>query len=743
MKPNSRLLALFLCVVTALAVQAQEGVADTLVLREISVTAIKQASDLRSQATPVTVVDRAEVERNQMLTPKAAAVKVPNLFMPDYGSRMTGTVYVRGIGTRIDQPAMGLTVDNVPVLTKENYDIDLMDISRLEMLRGPQSTLYGRNTMGGVMNVYTLSPFNYQGTRLLGEWASHSSWRVAAAHYARMSERLAISAEVHYGSTRGEYRNQFNGRKCDWERQGGGRLKLEWRPDASLTVSNVLWLGVTRQGGYPYEWTETEHIAYNDTCFYRRTSLLYGLTVRKQFAHFTLSGITSYQYLDDNMTLDQDFTVEPYFTLTQARTEHAVTQDVVARSLPGRGDGYNWLVGAFGFFRRYVMSAPVTFKDVGIARLIEDHVNDAMSDYPVAWDTRSFVLGSHFTSPNWGGSLYHESTYRVGQWTLAAGLRLDYEQATLRYHSETRTGFSVMHEGAVYAHVPIDIDERGTLKRDFLQLLPRLSATWHPWPGKPHTVYAVLSRGAKAGGFNTQMFSDVLQQRLMNMMGIGVKYDVDKIVTYDPEKAWNMEMGGHFECWNSRVRSDLSVFYMDCRDRQLTVFPDGTTTGRVMTNAGRTRNWGVEFAMEVRPLDNTMLNISYGYTNAKFVDYDDGKDDYSGNYVPYSPAHTFYVEALRDISMGHDKSRRLTLAVNLRCAGRIYWNEANSQSQPFYAQLGATATLHWHPVQLQLWATNLTDTHYKAFYFVSIQHEFMQRGRGRMLGVTLRLNFDQ
>ena len=96
------------------------AVGDTLSLSEVTVTAIKQG-DLRSQATALTVIGRQEAERNQVLSVKTAADLVPNLFIPDYGSRMTSTVYVRGIGTRIDQPAVGLTIDNVPVWYSETY----------------------------------------------------------------------------------------------------------------------------------------------------------------------------------------------------------------------------------------------------------------------------------------------------------------------------------------------------------------------------------------------------------------------------------------------------------------------------------------------------------------------------------------------------------------------------------------------------------------------------------------------
>ena len=718
------------------------AISDTLSLDEVTVTAIKQSSDLRTQATALTVIGRQEAERNQVLSVKTAADMVPNLFIPDYGSRMTSTVYVRGIGTRIDQPAVGLTIDNVPVMTKENYDFDMMDITRFEMLRGPQSTLYGRNTLGGLMNVYTLSPLNYQGTRAVVEGANYGTWRVGASHYMLLGDDLGLSISAQYGSTRGEFTNMHNGKRCDWERMFSTRAKLEWRSANGWYAANILSFSSSRQGGYPYEWVETGQIAYNDTCFYRRTSIMDGLTLRKDFDRYTLSSITSYQYIDDNMTLDQDFTVKDYFTLTQARREHAVTQDFIIRS-HGSGEGYHWLAGASGFYRRYTMDAPVTFYNYGIEQLIEKHFNDAMPQYLVEWDTRSFLLGSHFTSPNWGASLYHDSHYTWGQWTVSAGLRLDYEHARLNYHSETHTGYDILvrDTGEVFAHGDIDIVDRGTLDKDFFEILPNVSLTWHPWPGKNHTVYLAMSRGSKAGGFNTQMFSDVLQQRLMKMMGIGMQYNVDKMVGYKPEKAWNYELGGHFECWQGRVQSDMDIFFMDCRDRQLTVFPPGTTTGRMMTNAGKTHSWGAEFALTVTPTDMTRMSMSYGFTHATFKDYNDGKMDHSGNRVPYAPMHTLFAELCHSIKVGGNDNKLLSFAANVRAAGDIYWDDANTLSQPFYALLGASITWQQRHYSLQLWGRNLTDTQYKTFYFVSIQHPFLQHGHGRQLGATLRLQF--
>ena len=718
-----------------------EAAIDTVTLADVSVTAIKQgaATDL---TTASTVLNKSEVERNGIVTVRGVSDLVPNFFLPDYGSRMTSTIYVRGLGARIDQPSMGLNIDNVPVMCKENYDFDIADISRVEMFRSPQSTLYGRNTMGGLMNVYTLSPMQWQGTRIIAEMASHMTLKVGASHYARINDKMGIAGGIYYTSTNGQYTNQYNGKKCDWERQGTGRLKLVWQPSSSLMLSNTLSASISRQGGYPYEWVETGQIAYDDTCFYRRTSIMDGLTITKRFDSWSLSSITSYQYIDDNMTLDQDFTPMPYFTLTQARREHAVTQDVVARGDNSRA--YKWLVGAFGFYRRYKMDAPVTFKDTGIKSLIEDHINSVNPYYPVVWNERSFVLGSRFTNPTWGVALYHQSSYDWKRFTFTAGLRFDYEHTSLNHNSETHTGYRVMNAatGEVFHSNNIDIDDGGSLSKHFTELLPKFSITYHLPTAGESSIYASVSKGYKAGGFNTQMFSDVLQQRLMGIMGIGAAYDINDIVGYKPEKAWNYEIGGHFESANRRVRGDLALFYIDCRDRQMTIFPDGTTTGRIMTNAGKTRSVGAEASMSVNFTDNLGMNLSYGYCDARFVRYNDGKADSKDKHVPYCPQHTLFAQAFYTYNFkgGSDWAQSITIDANLKGTGEIYWNEANTQRQPFYELLGSSITLAGKHYSLQLWGQNLTGTRYNTFYFVSISHEFLQRGHSRMLGATLRIN---
>ncbi|MCM1110113.1 MAG: TonB-dependent receptor [Clostridium sp.] len=745
----NRLLKTYLTILGLVAAFAADAAgsaeaSDTLQLGEVSVTAIKQSRFLGNQAVAYTTVSAEEIRRQNIVNMKDVSEIAPNFYIPAYGSRMTSSIYVRGIGARIDQPVVGLNVDNVPFLNKDNYDFDLTDIARIEILRGPQSTLYGRNTMGGLVNIYTLSPFVYQGGRVMAEGGNGPMMRMSVGYYHRFSARLAMSWNANFNYVGGYYRNEFaNGEDVGMEKNFAARWKICARPSETVTIENIAAFGVARQGGYPYAYKLSGEINYNDTCFYRRNSFSDGLTVNWDPGSFSLSSITSLQTIDDNMTLDQDFLPLDYFTLTQKRREWAVTQDFVGKGSAGI---YSWLGGLFGFYRHTSMDAPVTFKGHGIKTLIEDKRNEQNPDYPVRWRDPEFVLGSHFTYPVAGAAVYHRSSLRLGAFTLDAGFRLDYEHAALDYRSTCSTAYDVLHtssDGAeeVYRHQDIDIDDRGHLSHDYLQFLPKFSATWHIRGMRESNLYASVAKGYKSGGFNTQMFSDVLQQRLMRELGLGMNYDIDDIVGYKPEKSWNYEVGAHVECGGGKVVTDLALFYIDCRDQQLTMFPDGTTTGRITTNAGKTRSIGGELSTTFRPSDHWTFRASYGFTDARFVRFYNGKDDFAGKRVPYAPRHTLFA----GLTYGSNLRcwiDRIEATASIRGVGSIYWDEENTSRQGFYATGAVNVTLSHRDMSLSLWCENLTNTRYDVFSFKSIGNEFVQRGLPRRYGVTLRVNFE-
>lgn len=722
------------------ATESGDSVRPAHKLRGLEVVGVKNAPAGTAVAEPTTRISGAELRRLGVDAVKGVGEIAPNIYMPDYGSRMTSSIYSRGLGARIDQPVVGLSVDNIPYLNKDAYDFSFTDIQRIEVLRGARAVLNGRNTMGGQINVYTLSPLRYQGFRATAEYATANAARLTAGYYAKISPQVAMSLTAGWGRSDGFYRNEFTGKKTGAENQGSARWKTVWRPNDAFALTNTAVFGHTKQDGYPYAPVESGVIAYNDTCAYRRTTFADGLTVAWAGKRVVVTSMTSVQYMDSRMDLDQDFSPEEVFTLTQDSREWAFTEDLFTRGSRGK---YSWLGGVFAFYRTTDMKAPVTFKDKGISNLIEAHRNQVNPTYPIEWDTRRFTLGSEFDLGVTGAALYHESALRLGNWALEAGLRLDFEHTTLSYNSRCNTGYTTWHilpDGSreLYSHTPIVIDDGSRLSKNYLELLPKLSAGFTFAPA--HEVYASISRAYKAGGYNTQMFSDVLQQRIMEVMGMTQLYTLDQIVSYAPETSLNYELGIRAATNDRRLSAELTAFYIDCRNQQLTVFPPGSVTGRIMTNAGRTRSMGVELTALWTPTTDLSLRASYGFTDATFRSYNDGRADYRGKHVPYAPSHTLFGEvswmiprlAFLGVTPGIDAS--------VRGAGRIFWNEANTLSQPFYALAAASVSFNASAWSLRLWARNLTATDYDVFYFMSMSRGFVQKGRPRELGLTLRVN---
>lgn len=729
-----------------------EFVGDTIVsmLDEVNVVAAKTGLDYRRNAISGNFLNRMSTEQLGISDVKGMSDVVPNFYIPDYGSRITSTIYVRGIGARMDQPAIGLNIDNVSILNKDAYDFDLSDIASMEMFRGPQSILFGRNTMTGMVNIRTMSPFDFSGWRGGISIGLNSLFRGNLGWYHRFNSKTGLSVVGSFYRYAGNFVNMYNNQPVDREVNGSLRLKFYWNPSRNVNINNHISSSLLRQGGYAYELAETQKIDYNDTCFYKRFLLTDGLSVNANLGSLELISVTSVQHINDNMTIDNDFTAEPYFTLTQKKRETSFTEDVMLKWDSPDGK-YHGLTGLYGFYRNMKMTAPVTFKQVGIERLIVEHRNSANPHYPIRWDSSNFLLNSDFKMPSWGLAIYHESRFALGDWHLSVGLRFDYESIRMKYLSQCSTSYTILRNpsgilpapenAGVYRKVPVDIDENGSVEKSYMMLMPKVSIV-RDLPDFHHSnIYLSIGEGYKAGGFNTQMFSDVLQQKLMSIMGLSGKYDVEDIVSYKPEKAWTFEIGGHFNFFDARMQTDISLFYIDCRDQQMTIFPDGETTGRMMTNAARTRSFGGELSLSCNPLERMNIMASYGYSNALFINYSDGINDYKGKRIPYAPSNTLFGEISYDIPCSTSGKYYIAVSTNFTGTGDIYWNESNTHHHKFYGLLGAGISYLSPQWSVELWGKNLTNTKYNTFYFLSIGNEFLQRGRPLMLGVTLRARF--
>ena len=767
MKKIFTLLCFFMLASAASAAVEPQDTTRHIVVDDVNVIAAapKQHFGLSKEPISSSVANLSLLEREGISSVKQLSAMMPNFYQPDYGSRMTSSIYVRGFGARIDQPVIGMTVDGVPYLNKNNYDFDMADVARVELLRGPQSTLYGRNTMGGQMNIYTLSPLLYQGLRGELEYGTGNSVRAKLNFYDRAGEKFAYSVGGYYNRTDGYFDNAFDGSNIDWGESSGGRLRTIWQMGSGWSLDNVASFGYSYEGGYAYapynmETEQVGEINYNSPSRYMRYNFSDGLVLSHTGEKYKFTATTSYQFMHDRMRMDNDLTPASIFTLMQEQKEHAVTEDIVLRTNDS-SRRWQWITGAYGFYKSIDMGAPVNLLQDGMKSLILGNMPASMQAL-LTFDRDILTVDSNFKLPTYGVALYHESSLRAGErWRFTAGLRLDYEASKMKYDNLSEIGYKM---GAMRPGMPemipdfrtVSVPFKGEEKLDYLELLPKFAVNFTTGAGD---LYATVTRGYKAGGFNTQIFSDILQNKLktalmadaMGAMGRPSTpaepspYDEASVTTYDPEYSWNYEVGGHLRFAEGRLGVDFAAFWIECKDQQLTVFPDGSATGRMMSNAGASRSQGAELSVAWTPNDKFMLSANYGYTHAKFEDCKDFvkndagervEVDYAGNYLPYAPQHTASLMASYRIPVNCAVLDDITLNASWQGAGKIYWNEANTLGQNFYSLLNASVELRKGDYKLSLWGRNITDTDYYTFYFMSMGNSFMSQGKPCRWGAT-------
>ena len=764
----------------------------TVQMDEVVIVATpKETRALRELPIASTRLTQSQMRSKQVTGIKSLTSLVPNLFIPDYGSRLTTAVYIRGIGSRINTPAVGLYVDNIPYIDKSAFDFNYSDIEQIEVLRGPQSLLYGRNTMGGLIKVQTKSPFTYQGTDIRLGAATYGDYNASLTHYHRISSRFAFSAGGFYEHGGGFFRNSYKGgERMDRSDAGGGRLHALFLPMDNLKLDLNVNYEYSDQGGYPYYYMgavspEDEQaglsdyvgrIAYNDPSGYRRGLLNSGLNIEWQTPAFTVSFITGYQHLNDRMAMDQDFTPRDIFTLIQKQRSNTLSEEIVLKSKPSKR--WQWTTGAFGFYQWLKTSAPVLFKRQGIEELIEGNANAAFPDSPQAPQmalsvhNENLLIGGDFSTPQMSAAVYHQSTWNdflLPGLSVSAGLRLDYEQMWLDYHSAS----DPMNFGFSFAMGPMRLEDNdmqavsalmGKMRHDYLQLLPRFSVEYE-WR-RNNNVYVTVAKGYRSGGYNIQMFSDLVQSQFINVMKQSMEQseslapiaemvsammpeaevDVEGTALYRPEYTWSYEAGTHLSLWQDRLTADLAAFLMNTRDQQVSQFSENGM-GRVTRNAGRSRSVGAEVVVAARLTDAFTLNASYGYTYATFRDYQTVNDageavDYRGRVVPFIPRHTLNIGGEYVFTLAPRKwFDRIRLNADYNAAGRIYWTEENTFSQPFYGTLNGRLSLEKGQGAVALWVRNALDKDYASFYFESMGNRFMQRGRPLQAGVELRCRF--
>ena len=781
---NYKLLAL----IFPLTLSAHE--ADTLSVHEMDevvvVSTPKEHETLRQQALSSSSFGARQLQEKGINNIKDLTVHTPGLFIPNYGSRLTSSIYLRGVGSRIGTPAVGMYVDDIPLANMSTFDQDLSDADRIDVLRGPQGTLFGRNTIGGLIRVYTKSPMNYQGTDLMLSGATYNNYRTRITHYHRPSDKFAFSAGVSYEHLGGFYKNQaLDGQKADDSDDIAARWRGIFVPSDKVRLDLSARYQWTKQGGYPYAAKQGEDagvVAYNRASSYRRHLLTVGLNAEHDLGRVMMTSTTGFQFLKDDMFMDQDFSRQDLYSLQQKQLGKTLSVEFAVKSKENKR--WQWTSGINFQYEWLNTKAPVTFYQEGvdwlsslINRSLPDLTPQGMGPMSIALKNSTLPMGGIFDTPTLNAGIFHQSTIEiVKNLSFTIGARLDYERIKMNYNAPNSVDFdfainSSNPRNSVYLY---DLNAAssfiGKTSTSHVHCLPKAALKYDF--GQTGNVYASVSRGYRSGGYNVQLFSDLLQTEMRRQMMSSIDAGTEAYLTnlfagmpvppghvdmimgrirssmpnierpdveqtaYKPETAWNYEIGSHLNFLDGRLKADLAAFWIETRDLQLSQMAE-SGMGRITVNADHSRSIGMEASLQASITDAFSVNTSYAYTHAtlRHSGNEEHPDDY---FVPFAPQHTMSVGA-RYIWHTNGWLQHICLYAGGKGAGRIYWTRENDLEQPFYALLDARLSVTHDNLELALWGNNLTQTRYDAFSFATRGQVFSQRGTPLQVGLDLRL----
>uniref|UniRef100_UPI003217D6A1 TonB-dependent receptor n=1 Tax=uncultured Draconibacterium sp. TaxID=1573823 RepID=UPI003217D6A1 len=690
------LLAILLLISVAKAQQTEQN--DTIKhyqLDDIEIKSPKYNQNIFEIPAAATMVSERLIESNKVQNLTDISAIVPNFFMPDYGSKLTSPVYIRGVGNRINTPSVGLYVDGIPYFEKAAFNFDFFDVERIEVLRGPQGTLYGRNAMGGLINILTNQPHNKRSTKISLDYGNYNQINTQISHNQPISKTFAVLGNFSQRHNDGFFTNEFNGNKVDNLNSYSGRLKLLFTPSDKFKASGNIQYEDSKQGGYPYavfndESNEANDINYDHKSTYDRNLFSSGLNLEYNVGSYIIRSVSSFQSVNDVQAVDQDFTPADKYFVTQDQDLNMFAQEINIQSQENAI--YDWLFGVFGFKQ-------LLDKEVHLEMGEDQLANMPFSEY-------SYTKA--YDNSNSGIAFFHQSTLKFGDLSLSAGIRADYEKATLDYNYDKSVNGNVSNADQFESEM------------DFFEVLPKIAVKYSI--SKYIVPYATIAKGYNSGGFNST-------------------FEREEDRSFKPEQSWNYEAGIKAKWLEQRVYANLAFFYIDWTNQQIyQTVPSGT--GSMLTNAGKSESKGVEFEIKALPAKHLETWLALGYNDAKFVEYvKNENEDYSGNYLPYVPRFSFNIGGNYSVDINKDWLEKIRFHITYNGFGKHYWKETNEAYQAYYGLLNSRISFEHKNITLAFWGKNILNSEYNSFYFQALGNSYAQLGKPATIGVNLKVSF--
>ena len=695
---------------------AGAGAAETGVdyIEEVIVTAQKREQVLQDVPISMTVLDEASLELRGFSRLDDVAFATPNLAITTPSGSRTAQFTIRGITGQTFFPAaesaVGVFLDGVYLNNSSAQIFDLLDVERIEVLRGPQGTLYGKNAAAGAINVVSRKPDAERRLEMLAEYGNYDRSRLAAKAGGPLGESFFASVGVGYHQRDGFQDNVFLDTDLDdadsWSARGALRYAAGGALEVNLTAD---FMNEDRAPAALDTTPEDRESSHNFEDFEERDVYGANLTVDYDLTDaVTLTSITSLRDYDVDRGTDDDGTTADAFYSTGSQSTQQVSQEVrLASSTDGR---LQWLVG--GYFLNADMvdeSENNLFPDPLFALLTGLTCTDLFTfqlilagfppDQAAAAAAASCAPGVARTradheAETWAA--FGQATYALSDaLSLTAGVRASWEEKDFRLRQPG--------PGAPLFLLP-DVDT--SFDRDDTSVDPMASLLWRV--NDAVNAYATVAKGSKSGGFNTGAVGDANQLA-------DTEFDEETLVNY--------ELGIKTITFGGRMLFNVAAFSIDYEDLQVfRIEPNaqGVPTSRI-ANVAEATSRGVEADLTAVLGGGLTVTSGLGYLDAEYDDYSQcGQNsagmilDCTGNELTNAPEWTGSLNVIyrRPLPGG------LSLLVNGEWSyrGDVYYDVFNTEGafQDGFSMFNGSVGLegpagNW---AVTLWGTNLGDEEY-------------------------------
>jgi len=674
----------------AFGVKAQNKTQDTIKINEVRIDVKKYNQKIQQIPIAVSALSAREIEIQKIDDVTGLNGLIPNFFIPEHGTRLNTDIYIRGIGVSKGEPSVGIYVDDIPYFDSGTINFEFADIKQIEVLRGPQGTLYGRNTLGGLIKIYTPDPVQKRKGSIKFDYGRFNQFKGNVSYNQPVTKNSAFIFDTYLKNNTGYFTNEYSGEKVDKIKTYGGRLKykINLRHDLSLKILGNYERN--QQPGFAYgvynpDTQEVADINYDQPSKYDRDFGSTGLNLRYRPDNYEINFSASYQQLKDTYLIDQDFTPQDIYLVDMDRNNNAFVEELTVKS--NTDAPLQWVGGLFSFQRHLL-------KDV---------------DFSINTQTGKMNILKNYDQDINAYAAFGQVSYRYKKILAAAGVRYDMEKSTLDYNYDLVMGGHKIHKDD-FVH---------TLTFD--QFLPKFSLSYYP--SEQLTVYTTIAKGYKAGGFNAT-----------------IERDEDE--TFDPEYSINYETGVKYSSLNNKLTANASLFYIDW-DQQQVVQSVPSGRGIMIKNAGKSVSKGFELETLYRFTPAFNIAVSYGYTDAGFVTYKyNTEKDYSGNKLPLIPDYTLGAAANYKWRFNNKNIPYVLFNVSYTRFGKYYWTADNTDYQKSYGVVNANVSLKYKKLDIGLWAKNLTNEKYIKYYFtISTLHKaYAEPAKPVTFGAYVKMN---